>query len=159
MRNWKKWLGVALILLLALCLSACGSKDIAESYSEAQKLLAEGNYAQSAAAFEALGSYEEASRLGMYAQAHAEAEKGNYALAASSMAALGDFRDAPLQAVYYKAQSMLQKAPRMTSLYQDAETLLGQLGVFRKSHEVNVKEVAYQDGLRLLQNGDFNGSA
>ena len=158
MKNWKKWLCLALILALTLGLSACARQPAAEAYPQAQQLLAEGKYEEAAKAFADLGSYEEASRLALYAQAHAEAAKGNYGLAVRSMTALGDFRDASLQATYYQVQGLLAQAPYETYNYLEAETLLPMLGAFRQSHEIDVNAVAYQDGLRLVEAGSFEAA-
>ncbi|MBP3656569.1 MAG: WG repeat-containing protein [Clostridia bacterium] len=159
MNTRKKCLCLALLVLMALCLSGCALIGTGKSYREAQKLMVDGSYAEAADAFAALGGYEEASRLSVYCRAHVLAGEGNYALAAASMAALGDFRDAPMQAQYYLAQDTLNAAPESPDNYDVAEALFASLGVFRESHTVSVSAAAHEDGLRLLEEGRFSASA
>ena len=84
----KTWLAAVLALLLLL-LTSCGGPE--QAYHQAQQLLSKGQYEAAATAFEALGSYEDATTLAMYSKACAYCEAGNYEAGIASLQALGAF--------------------------------------------------------------------
>ena len=81
---------LALLLLLSLC--GCASSD----YRKAERLEAAGDHAGAAAAFEALGDYEDSAERALacrYGEAEAVLAAGDHEKAAALFAALGDYRD------------------------------------------------------------------
>ena len=65
----KKTICVAMLLsLLVLLLAGCGETDQSR-YENAQSLMAKGQFAEAAAKFDKLGSYEDFAKLSMYCKA------------------------------------------------------------------------------------------
>lgn len=104
---------IAMILILLLC--ACGEQKgdtqetkkeltVAEQYEAAQTLLAKSQFAEAAAAFEALGEYEEASKLSMYCKAAALGESGQYNEAIQAFESFGTYKSSTDMASYYQAR-------------------------------------------------------
>ena len=83
---------LSLVLLLGL-LCGAAQADYAADYDEAQRLLAQGQYARAAKLFESLHGYADASLLSAYCQTVDAAERGEYALAFTSLNSLGDYKD------------------------------------------------------------------
>ena len=109
MLKMKRFLVIALLLVLALCLTAC--QESSESkYSRANKLLAEAKYDEAVKLFEEISTYEDSSKMTMYGKAIAAAEKGEYKVAISSFQALGDYKDCPMMITYYTARQFEDQA-------------------------------------------------
>lgn len=126
--------GIALVLVMALLLlTGCVSQTENEkSYIAAQELLAKGEYAQAADAFQKLGAYEDAAKLTQYCKAIAAGETEAYADAIATLTALGDFMDASMQAVYYSAR---QKESLGAFAAESAAELYSSIPLFRDSKE------------------------
>ena len=113
-KSWKVVLCLCLILALIMGLCACGddapkpagpkSNSIADRYIYAQELLGAGQYAEAAAAFDAVGDYEDAAKLAMYAKAAALGESGQYDAAIDAFNSFGDYKSSADMAVYYRAR-------------------------------------------------------
>ena len=73
---FRRILAVLMLIAMAFTFTACGNSQ-EKAYKSASKNLDEGKYAEAAAQFEKLGSYEDASQMTMYAKALNEAENGN----------------------------------------------------------------------------------
>ena len=95
---------IILPILCTLMLLAGCSSSLEKDYQTAESLLEQGRYEEAAGAFQALGSYEDASRLQMYCRAALAAENGDYEAARSAFSALGSFRDAPEMMQYYEGR-------------------------------------------------------
>ena len=103
-----------LVLALIMGLCACGddapkpagpkSNSIADRYIYAQELLGAGQYADAAAAFDAVGDYEDAAKLAKYAKAAALGENGQYDAAIDAFNSFGDYKSSADMAVYYGAR-------------------------------------------------------
>ena len=103
-----------LVLALIMGLCACGddapkpagpkSNSIADRYIYAQELLGAGQYADAAAAFDAVGDYEDAAKLAMYAKAAALGESGQYDAAIDAFNSFGDYKSSADMAAYYGAR-------------------------------------------------------
>ena len=131
----KKFILLPLLCALLL-LTACGSGAAAPSissssgfekkYRTAEALLDAGQYEQASAAFEALGSYGDASLLLMYSRAALAGENGDYAAAEKAFSALDGFRDAQNMRRYYEGREA--EAAGQTALGgEDFETALRSL--------------------------------
>jgi hypothetical protein len=103
MNKLRKVLIAALLIALAFCLTACRESDESK-YNRANKLLNEGKYDDAVKLFDEIGTYEDASRMSMYAKAIAAAENGEYKSALQSFKALGDYKDCPMMITYYTAR-------------------------------------------------------
>ena len=101
---------LSLLLLLTGCalpfpsLPSAAVSSVEREYTAAENLLDRGQYADAAAAFEKLGSFEDASLLLMYSRAAIAAENGDYPAAHAAFSALGDFRDASVMLRYYEGR-------------------------------------------------------
>lgn len=104
-----KKMGIALLLLLMLfTLTACGGPE--STYKSAQGLLSKGKYAEAAAKFESIGSYEDASILAMYCKACALCESNNFEAGLAAFEMLGDFKDCAYRITYYEAREFEHEA-------------------------------------------------
>ena len=101
----KRILALLMLIAMAFTLVACGDSQ-EKAYKSASKMLDEGKYAEAAAQFEKLGSYEDASQMTMYAKALNEAESGNYDTALKTFTSLGAFKDSPQMITYYTAREL-----------------------------------------------------
>ena len=109
MSKWKKSLAVVLLIILALCLTACQESNESK-YKRADKLLTEGKYDEAIKVFDELGTYEDSSKLSMYAKAITAAENGDYKSAITGFQALGDYKDCPMMITYYTARQYESQA-------------------------------------------------
>lgn len=100
----KRILALLMLIAMAFTLVACGDSQ-EKAYKSASKMLDEGKYAEAAAQFEKLGSYEDASQMTMYAKALNEAESGNYDTALKAVCVAGHIQGLPA------ADSLLHRAP------------------------------------------------
>lgn len=102
---------IVFILVLMMCLPMAvhgesATASLHEIYTQAELLMAQGNYDQAAVRFEALGAYLDASQLTMYCKAISAAENhGLHLTAVDAFEALGDFKDSKQMARYYKARA------------------------------------------------------
>ena len=103
MIKMKKWVLVALVIMLTFCLTACQESNESK-YNRAGKLLTEGKYDEAVKLFDEISTYEDASKMAMYGKAIAAAESGDYKSAFSSFQALGDYKDCPMMITYYTAR-------------------------------------------------------
>ena len=88
----------ALLIALAFCLTACRESDESK-YNRANKLLNEGKYDDAVKLFDEIGTYEDTSRMFMYAKAVAAFEHA------------GQYSDAKTQILetrYQEASAMYQ---------------------------------------------------
>ena len=83
---FRRILAVLMLFAMAFTFTACGNSQ-EKAYKSASKNLDEGKYAEAAAQFEKLGSYEDASQMTMYAKALNEAESGHFDTALKTFAA------------------------------------------------------------------------
>ena len=139
------------VMLLSCCPglaeSATATYVLRERYAQAELQLANKNYAEAAAQFEALGAYADASQMAMYCKALMAAEDlGLYDMAVQAFQGLGDFRDSKQMTTYYLARgyeaagdavdvaaaldSQLEKA---RDAYQEAINRYSALALFKDS--------------------------
>ena len=101
----KKLICLVLLLSLLSCL-LCGCADSAErAWRSGQKALAEEKFDVAITSFQKAGSFQDAERLLLYAQASQELAVGNYETAEAGFRALGDFKDSILMTSYSHARA------------------------------------------------------
>ena len=101
----KKLICLVLLLSLLPCL-LCGCADSSErAWNSGQKALAEEKYDVAITSFQKAGSFQDAERLLLYAQASQDLVRGNYENAEAGFRALGDFKDSVLMTSYCRAQA------------------------------------------------------
>ena len=104
MKPWYKR-GICLLLVIALCLTlavsltGCAQSDEGK-YKHAQSLLTQGAYAQAAAQFEEISSYEDAAKCAVYCRAWEAYEQGEISDAIATFEYLGDFKDCAMVIQY-----------------------------------------------------------
>ncbi len=113
----------------------------ADRYAKAAALLAEGKTGGARAAFEALGSYEDAASQVAYLDAAAAEEAGNYAAARDGFAALGDYKDSGKRAFDARVNAL-------ASDYAAAKLLLMD-GRFAEAADAFATLEGYEDASRF----------
>ena len=103
-RNFRIISIVFVLAVLILCISGCAASDESK-YKNAQLLLGKGQYSEAAEIFDALGSYEDSTRLSMYAKAVLAGESGDYETAFSAFRSLEDLKDSKQLLKYYEGRS------------------------------------------------------
>ena len=102
----KKLICLVLLLSLLPCLLLSGCADSAErAWQSGQKALAEEKYDVAITSFQKAGSFQDAERLLLYAQASQDLVTGNYDSAEAGFRALGDFKDSLLMVSYSRARA------------------------------------------------------
>ena len=161
MKKSMRWFAFVLALLFALSPVSALQESMDAKYNHAHELLAEGKYEEASQAFEAINTYEDSSKLSMYAKALVAAESGDYEVALTSLAALGEYKDCPLQITYYSARQHESQgsADYWNQWILAAETYDG-LGLFRDSRERagNCRESVYNVGIQMREAGDWDGA-
>ena len=102
-RNCKIIVIVSLLVFSVLYLSGCAANDESK-YKNAQSLLGKGQYSEAAEIFDSLGSYEDSTKLSMYAKAVIAGESGDYETAFSAFRLLEDLKDSKQLLVYYQGR-------------------------------------------------------
>lgn len=158
-----------LLSLLLLCGTA--SADAPRDYAYAQELLAQSRYQEAAACFDALGGYEDASRLSVYCLTHIAAQNGEFGVAAASFESLGDYKDCLLLSKYYSArqaekeltesfgtyESLLEKPKRICTATEAIMARYGEIPLFRDSRaripELEKNFVRFPQGVSRFSHG------
>ena len=94
---------IFIIALILICPSVYAD-TMEEKYDQAQLLISEGQYGETADILSGITGYQDASMLSMYARACELAENGDYDIALQSFESLDGFRDSNLQIIYYTAR-------------------------------------------------------
>ncbi len=152
----KKLSLLALLLCLALSLTACAKSDIGEYYQHAQLYLGAGDYDYAADLFSQLGEYKDSADYALYARGMQAIEEEDYALARANMEAVAPFKSSErvltwLDAVEAEKDGELEEA---LALYEA-------LGSFADAHlaverlEVAIPEAAVSEGRALMARGDY----
>ena len=154
-----------LVLALIMGLCACGddaptpagpkSNSIADRYIYAQELLGAGQYADAAAAFDAVGDYEDAAKLAMYAKAAALGESGQYDAAIDAFNSFGDYKSSADMAVYYRARKEQAKGN-----YGSAIKRYNKIILFKDSAQrvEECKQAMYDIAASYAEQGDYDGA-
>ena len=162
-RTAKISLCLFLVLALIMGLCACGddapkpagpkSNSIADRYIYAQELLGAGQYAKAAAAFDAVGDYEDAAKLAMYAKAAALGESGQYDAAIDAFNSFGDYKSSADMAVYYRARKEQAKGD-----YGDAIKRYNKIILFKDSAQrvEECKQAMYEIADSYAEQGNMD---
>ena len=154
-----------LVLALIMGLCACGddapkpagpkSNSIADRYIYAQELLGAGQYANAAAAFDAVGDYEDAAKLAMYAKAAALGESGQYDAAIDAFNSFGDYKSSADMAVYYGARREQAKGYNGNAIKRYNKIIL-----FKDSAQrvEECKQAMYDIAASYAEQGDYDGA-
>lgn len=152
----KKCSLLAVLLCMALALTACAARDIGEYYQSAQLYLGCGDYAYSAELFEQLGEYEDAADYALYARALQAIEEEEYDLARANLTAVNPFKSSGRYLLLLDAADA-----EMEGNLADALTLYEKLGTFAGANtEVQrlrkaIPEAAVKEGRDLMAKGDY----
>lgn len=123
---------VFLLILMLFTLTACGGPE--STYKSAQGLLSKGKYAEAAAKFESIGSYEDASTLTMYCKACALCESNDFEAGLAAFEMLGNFKDCSYRITYYEAREYEHEAGTTNWEYMlEAYDIYQQIPVFLDS--------------------------
>ncbi len=167
MKNSIRTVVLLIVVSAVLCLSGCGKPS---RYEQAAAALANGDYAASAEAFEALGEYKDsqaqaaearllAAKQSDYEKAVLLAGSGSYDEAAELFLSLGDYLDSAQLALSaeYSAAAALAEAARWESAAERFE----KLGNYRDSSEQAAEcrreamEANYTEAVKLFDLGDY----
>lgn len=152
---------VALILLLTFCFSACQESTEAK-YDRAQRLLTEEKYFEASTLFDEVSTYEDSSKMSMYAKAIALAESGEFDTAFSCFRSLGDYKDCSLMITYYTGRkNESQASVKNWSLWIIAAEYYDMNAFFLDSsvRAEACRKAVYNDAVHLAGNGEFEQAA
>ena len=155
--RFKTILLVITIVGMALGLAGCSESNDSK-YKNAQSLLSKEQYKAAAEIFDALGSYEDSSKMAMYCKAAAAGENGDYDAAIKSFETLADYKDCKLMAIYYSARKM-QAQETVQSLYE-AYSIYDTIPLFRDSMERGescLKQI-YNEGVDSRENKKWSNA-
>ena len=166
----KKMICLVLLLSLLPCL-LCGCGDSSErAWQAGQKALSEEKYDVAITSFQKAGSFQDAERLLLYAQASQDLVTGNYENAEAGFRALGDFKDSVLMTSYCRARA--QDALAQTAFSSgdaagavgaamEAYTLYSALPLFRDCDTLGAacRDQLYARGTEWMNAGNYDGAA
>lgn len=155
----KKMSLLAVLLCMALTLTACVSSDIGEYYQSAQLYLGCGDYEYAAELFSQLGEYEDAAEYTLYAAALQAIEEDKYELARANLTAIHPFKSSGRYLTYLDAVAA-EEAKEL----EKALTLYAQLGTFADAHldaerlQKDIPEAAIKQGRALMAKGEYEAA-
>lgn len=153
----KKHLALlAVLLCMALALTACSGSNVNEYYQTAQLYLGCGDYAYAADLFAQLGEYEDSAEYALYARALEALKDEEYDLARANFTAINPFKSSGrylmlLDALDAEADGEMEQA---LALYE-------KLGTFAEAHQeaerlaTAIPEAAIRDGRALMSKGEY----
>ena len=152
----KKLSLTALLLCMALTLTACSSPEIGEYYESAQLYLGCGDYDYAAELFTQLGEYEDSAEYALYAAALQAIEDEQYDLARANLNAVAPFKSSARYLTYLDAISADEAGEK-----EQALALYTQLGTFADTHlaverlNKEIPEAAIKEGRALMTKGEY----
>ena len=153
----KKHLALlALLLCMALPLTACSGTDVDEYYQTAQLYLGYGDYAYAAELFAQLGEYEDSADYALYATALQAIADEEFDLARANMMAVNPFKSSGRYLMYLDAL-----AAEAEGKMEQALSLYEKLGTFMDAHlaaerlKVAIPEAVIKEGRALMTKGDY----
>lgn len=147
---------LAVLLCMALSLTACVNTDIGEYYQNAQLYLGSGDYEYAAELFSQLGEYEDAADYALYATALQALKDDNYDLARANLEAIDPFKSSGRYLTYLDALEA-EEAKEL----EKALTLYERLGTFQDANldverlQKAIPEAALKEGRALMAKGDY----
>ena len=155
----KKMTILAVLLCMALALTACTAQDIGKYYQTAQLYLGCGDYAYAAELFAQLGEYEEAADYALYCRALQAIGEGDYALARANLTAVNPFKSSARYLMYIDALEAENEGELETAL-----SLYEKLGSFMEANlaaerlAAAIPEAAIQEGRSLMSQGEYEAA-
>ena len=152
----KKLSLLAVLLCMALTLTACATADIGEYYQSAQLYLGCGDYDYAAELFEQLGEYEDAADYALYARGLQAIEDEEYDLARANLKAVNPFKSSGRYLMYLDAV-----AAEADGKLEEALALYEKLGTFADAHlnaerlQEAIPEAAVKEGRALMAKGEY----
>lgn len=147
---------LAVLLCMALSLTACVNTDIGEYYQNAQLYLGSGDYEYAAELFSQLGEYEDAADYALYATALQALKDDNYDLARANLEEIDPFKSSGRYLTYLDALEA-EEAKEL----EKALTLYERLGTFQDANldverlQKAIPEAALKEGRALMAKGDY----
>ena len=155
----KKPLLLALLLCMALTLTACANGDIGEYYETAQLYLGCGDYDYAAELFAQLGEYEDAADYTLYATALQALEEKEYDLARANLTAVNPFKSSGRYLMVLDALAAEEDGEMEAAL-----ALYEKLGTFADAHlaaerlRTAIPEAAIKEGRALMAKGEYEAA-
>jgi len=155
----KKLSLLAVLLCMALTLTACANSDIGEYYEHAQLYLGCGDYDYAAELFSQLGEYEEAADYTLYATALQAIKDEDYGLARANLMAVNPFKSSGRYLMYLDALAAEEEGELEAAL-----ALYEKLGTFEDAHlaaerlHKAIPEAAIKEGRALMAKGDYEAA-
>ena len=155
----KKISLLAVLVCMALALTACFHADIDKYYQSAQLYLGCGDYDHAAELFSQLGEYEDSADYALYAKALKALKDKDYDLARSNFAAITPFKSSGRYLMYLDAVEA-EKADKL----EDALVLYEKLGTFADAHRAverlqkEIPEAAIKEGRALMAKGEYEAA-
>ncbi|MBQ4580090.1 MAG: hypothetical protein IJA83_05455 [Clostridia bacterium] len=147
---------LALLLCMALPLTACSGPEVEEYYQTAQLYLGCGDYDYAAELFAQLGEYEDSADYALYATALQAMEDEEYALARANMEAVNPFKSSGRYLMYLDALAAEEDGDMAQAL-----SLYEKLGTFMDAHlaaerlQIAIPEAAIKEGRALMGKGEY----
>lgn len=155
----KKLSLLAVMLCMAMALTACANTDIGEYYEHAQLYLGCGDYDYAAELFSQLGEYEDSADYALYAAALQAIEDDDYELARANMSAVNPFKSSGRYLMYLDAVEAEEK-----NELEKALALYEKLGTFADAHldserlKTAIPEAAVKEGRALMAKGEYEAA-
>ena len=150
---------LAVLVCMALTLTACANTDIGQYYQSAQLHLGCGDYEYAADLFEQLGEYEDAADYALYCRALLAMQEEDYTLARANLVAVNPFKSSGRYLMYLDALQAENANDLETAL-----ALYEKLGTFADAHlaaerlRTAIPEAAMEQGHELMANGDYEAA-
>ncbi len=155
----KKLTLLAVLLCMALTLTACANSDIGEYYGHAQLYLGCGDYDYAAELFSQLGEYEDAADYALYATALQAIKDEEYDLARANLTAVNPFKSSGRYLMYLDAVAAEEEGELEAAL-----ALYEKLGTFADAHlaaerlQTAIPEAAIKEGRALMAKGEYEAA-
>ena len=147
---------LAVLLCMALSLTACVNTDIGEYYQDAQLYLGSGDYEYAAELFSQLGEYEDAAEYALYATALQAIKDDNYDLARANLEAINPFKSSGRYLMYLDAAEAeeAKELEKALALYEKLGTFLD-ANLDAERLKKAIPEAAVKEGRALMAKGDY----
>ena len=154
--SFQRWLACMLILVFAF--TGIAASRTSYVYDDAVDLMTGGQYAEAAAMFDSISSYEDSSKQSIYCRALLLTEEGNFEEAVKAFTMLGDYKDCVYLKSYYTARQLELAAETDPKLYRDAADLFSSISLFRDSSDraAICREKLYSSAEKQLEQGLYS---
>lgn len=155
----KKLSILAVLVCMALTLTACGTREIGEYYHTAQLYLGCGDYEYAGELFAQLGEYEDSAEYALYCRALQAIKEEEYDLARADLNAVNPFKSSGRYLMYLDALDAEKEGDLEAAL-----SLYEKLGTFMDAHldaerlEKAIPEAAVKEGRALMAKGEYEAA-